>query len=450
MNTMIRKRILTLLLALMVGMVFSFADAEPVSAVSKPGKVKTVKVKALSQSSISISWSKSKKASGYLLYRNETLVKTGKKRSFTDKGLKPGLQYTYVVLPYKTYKKTQWFNKKTGKWQSKKPKKKWRGKKKRVKLRKYGSFSAMKTATTKGTRSARPVLKLLLPASSDKNVEPFVARYNATDSRYTIQLVKTSTAAGIDPASYDGLIIPGGAHVHPSFYGDSVRCNKHPFNKNLDRLEIALVQSFADAGKPILGLCRGAQVINVALGGTLKQDIGMGHYNDSNRQTTTVAGTAMRSLFGGSVATIHYHHQAVSRLAAGLTVTMVDARDGTVEAFSHTSLPIIGYQFHPDRMYLKTNPGIRYTGKLAIDYFFGICYAEKQKPPVPPETPAEPETPEEPETPVEPDPEIPAEPDPSVEPNPADETNPTDNGTASPSDGTEPPTDTNGTEPANQ
>lgn len=441
------RRFLTIMLALMVGMVFSFMDAEPVSAVSKPGKVKTVKVKALSQSSISISWSKSKKASGYLLYRNETLVKTGKKRSFTDKGLKPGLQYTYVVLPYKTYKKTQWYNKKTGKWQSKKPKKKWRGKKKRVKLRKYGSYSAMKTATTKGTRSARPVLKLLLPASSDKNVEPFVAKYNATDSRFTIQLVKTSTASGIDPASYDGLIIPGGAHVHPSFYGDSVKCSKHSFNKNLDRLEIALVQSFASAGKPILGLCRGSQVINVALGGTLKQDIGMGHYHDSNRQATTVAGTAMRSLFGSRVATIHYHHQAVSRLAAGLVVTMTDTKDGTIEAFSHTSLPIIGYQFHPDRMYMKTNPGIRHTGKVAIDYFLGICYAEKQKPPAPPETPVEPE----PETPVEPDPEIPSEPDSEAPETPANPETPDEPGQEAPAEPETNPTDnTNSTEPVNQ
>lgn len=369
------NKCIALFLALMVGIVFCMSGAEPAYAADKPGAVKKVTAKALSKTSIKVTWRKTKSASGYQLFRNETLIKKGKGASFTDTELKPGLKYTYVVRAYRTYKKTQWFNKKTQKWQSKKPKEKWRGDKRTVTKYKYGSWSPMKTVSTKGKSTVKkPVLKLLLPKSEDKNVAKFVKRYNATDNPYRIKLIKTGTAKGIKPSSYDGLIIPGGKHVHPSFYHAKVKCKKHKFVKSLDRLEIALVKKFVKAKKPVLGICRGCQLINVTLGGTLKQDIGKGHYHDKSRKTLTKKGTDMRKLYGTSVKTLHYHHQAISKLAKGLKVTMVDAKDGTIEAVQHKTLPVYGIQYHPDRMYVKVSPIVRKNGKKAIEYFFDVCY----------------------------------------------------------------------------
>ena len=358
------KKLIALLLALMVGFAFGAADAQPSYAAGKPGAVKKVTTKTLSDTSIKISWSKAKNASGYQLYRNETLVKKGEGTSFTDKGLQPGLKYTYVVRAYK----------KTGS------------------KYKFGSYSSMKVAATKGKRTMKKTeLKILVPKSEDKNVGKFVKRYNATDNPYIIKIVKTGTAKDIDPAKYDGLIIPGGKHVHPSFYHAKVKCKKHKYVKSLDRLEIALVKKFIQAKKPVLGICRGCQLINVALGGTLKQDIGKGHYHDKNRNTKTKKGTDMRKLYGASVHTLHYHHQAIKKLAKPLKVTMVDAKDGTIEGVQHKTLPVIGIQYHPDRMYVKASPGIRKSGKIVIEYFFDICYdlkAAGKAAPAKPKTPS--------------------------------------------------------------
>jgi len=238
----------------------------------------------------------------------------------------------------------------------------------------------MKAASTKGKRTMKKkVLKILVPKSEDKNVGKFVKRYNATDNPYIIKIVKTGTAKGIDPSKYDGLIIPGGKHVHPSFYHAKVKCKKHKFVKSLDRLEIALVKKFIKKKKPVLGICRGCQLINVTLGGTLKQDIGKGHYNDKSRNTKTTKGTDMRKLYGASVHTLHYHHQAIKKLAKPLKVTMVDAKDGTIEGVQHKTLPVFGIQYHPDRMYVKASPIVRKNGKKVMTYFFDVCYDLKAR-----------------------------------------------------------------------
>lgn len=381
-------KLIALLLALMVGFAFCMADVQPSYAASKPGAVKKVTTKTLSETSVKISWSKAKNATGYLLYRNETLVKKGAGTSFTDTHLKPGLKYTYVV---RAYRKTG------GKY-------------------KYGPYSSMKVAATKGKRTMKKTtLKILVPKSEDKNVGKFVKRYNATDNPYIIKIVKTGTAKGIDPAKYDGLIIPGGKHVHPSFYHAKVKCKKHKFVKSLDRLEIALVKKFIKKKKPVLGICRGCQLINVTLGGTLKQDIGKGHYHDKNRSTKTKKGTDMRKLYGASVRTLHYHHQAIKKLAKPLKVTMVDAKDGVIEGVQHKTLPVIGIQYHPDRMYVKASPSVRKNGKKVMTYFFDICYKAR----VGKTSPAKPQTPS-----AEPAPAVPA--DPMSEGTPPDDPAPDD------------------------
>ena len=238
------------------------------------------------------------------------------------------------------------------------------------------------------SKGERPELFILLPKTKYDDVEVFTEKYNLEENKYTLtyQIVSDDNDSDldvirsdeVDPADYDGLIIPGGKHVHPSFYGAEVECDKHGFDKPLDELEIKLVKQFVAAKKPILGLCRGSQLVNVALDGTLKQDIGMEHYHDSVRATTVRPDSVFYSRFGDNVETVHYHHQAVDELADDLTVTMVDTEDSTIEGYMHDSLPIVCYQFHPDRMYVKEDPQIVENGLYFMDYFFDMCHKEQQ------------------------------------------------------------------------
>lgn len=148
--------ILAVLLVFVVGISFSFGNVQTVSAASKPAKVKSIAAVSVSQHSIKVSWGKAKRAKGYQLFRNGYAIKAGNIRSFTDSGLAAGTKYTYKVRAYKTSKKKMWYNKKTGKWQKKKPKRKWRGKSKKVTVYHYGAFSYTAAAATRSAPTPTP------------------------------------------------------------------------------------------------------------------------------------------------------------------------------------------------------------------------------------------------------------------------------------------------------
>ncbi|GHV34231.1 gamma-glutamyl-gamma-aminobutyrate hydrolase [Clostridia bacterium] len=138
----------------------------------------------------------------------------------------------------------------------------------------------------------------------------------------------------------DFLLLTGGGDAHPGFYGQPLggSCD---IDKERDVLEFALFRAFADAGKPILGICRGMQLINVALGGTLIQ-----HIENHSRVGGADILHPINGLRGFDEVN-SAHHQAVGKLGAGLNIR---ARSGgIVEGISHDSLPIVGVQWHPER-----------------------------------------------------------------------------------------------------
>lgn len=164
-----------------------------------------------------------------------------------------------------------------------------------------------------------------------------------------------------DPASArqlaqlaDGLYLSGGGDIAPGCYGET----PHPLcgeaEEGRDQLEFILGKAFLDAKKPVLGICRGLQVLNVLLGGTLWQDIsdqtGLAHPNDSVHRVKTAEGSLFRSLFGAEFPVNSYHHQAVRDLAPGLVPEAWDESGRLIEAFSHEALPIWAAQWHPERM----------------------------------------------------------------------------------------------------
>lgn len=162
----------------------------------------------------------------------------------------------------------------------------------------------------------------------------------------------------------DGLIITGGRDVDPSTYG----AERHPTtdepvtdSRTRDALEFTLLRAALRRRLPVLGICRGAQVLNVALGGTLHQHlpdvVGHTRHQQGNAIFTTssiatVPGSRVAALVGPDTEAQCYHHQAIDRLGDGLVVSASDA-DGVIEAVEidpaqHPDRWVVAVQWHPE------------------------------------------------------------------------------------------------------
>ena len=155
---------------------------------------------------------------------------------------------------------------------------------------------------------------------------------------------------GGDPADCDGLVLPGGGDLEPWRYGqrNTASCGLEP---ERDAVEMALLNHFTAARKPVLGICRGLQTINVYFGGTLKQELA-GHTaaeGIDRLHRVWTAPSRLREICGESCIVNSAHHQAVDQLGTGLQAIQWTP-DGTVEALVHTKLPILAVQWHPERL----------------------------------------------------------------------------------------------------
>jgi putative glutamine amidotransferase len=155
----------------------------------------------------------------------------------------------------------------------------------------------------------------------------------------------------------DGLVITGGRDVDPATYGQQRHPKTDEPTGNRDAFEFALVAEALRRGLPLLGICRGAQVLNVALGGTLHQHLPdvVGHYQHQlgnavfNTSTIkTVPGTRVASVVGESTDAQCYHHQAIAELGSGLIASAWDS-DGVVEAVEGMGDSfVVAVQWHPE------------------------------------------------------------------------------------------------------
>jgi putative glutamine amidotransferase len=151
----------------------------------------------------------------------------------------------------------------------------------------------------------------------------------------------------------DGLVLQGGADISPLAYGEAPLNPEWAGDPVRDRYEIALVKAFTAAGKPLLGICRGAQLINVALGGSLHQDIPAHRSDDYDQHAHEVSlepGSGLARLYGetGPRRVVSIHHQAIKDLAPGLRVE-ARADDGVVEAVRGTGANYVcAVQWHPE------------------------------------------------------------------------------------------------------
>src|SRR3954469_10087954 len=152
----------------------------------------------------------------------------------------------------------------------------------------------------------------------------------------------------------DGLVLQGGADISPLAYGEEPQKPEWAGDAVRDRFEIALVQAFTAAQKPVLGICRGAQLINVALGGTLHQDIPNhrgDQYDKHSHKVRLEPGSGLARLYGetGPREVVSIHHQAIKGLGRDLVVEARSAEDGVVEAIrSRGPAYIAAVQWHPE------------------------------------------------------------------------------------------------------
>lgn len=150
--------------------------------------------------------------------------------------------------------------------------------------------------------------------------------------------------------SCDGLVLCGGGDIAPEYFGQK-SCGSNPPDKERDVCEFFLFEQYYGKGKPIFGICRGMQLINVALGGTLFQDIGTGvHFSekcDLYHRVINKAESWMWRLFGGEMIVNSAHHQACERPGDGVVITQTSC-DGMPEGL--LGKKVIGVQWHPERM----------------------------------------------------------------------------------------------------
>ena len=177
-------------------------------------------------------------------------------------------------------------------------------------------------------------------------------------------------------ASFDGLILCGGSDICPKYYGKEID-GSVKIDLERDEYEIAYLREFLKTGKPILGICRGHQLLNVILGGTLIQDIPNKaihtqiNGNDRFHKVKAEKNSIFEKLYGKEFYTNTSHHQAIDTLGEGLVPTLY--ADNIIEGCEHKTKPYITVQFHPERMCLDYEKNETINGIKIFEHFVDLC-----------------------------------------------------------------------------
>ena len=173
-------------------------------------------------------------------------------------------------------------------------------------------------------------------------------------------------------ACSDGFIFSGGEDIDPAYYGEENIASKNICSIR-DEFEKMLFDAAIKTGKPILGICRGMQVINVFLGGSLHQHID-GHVQEESREIRThsvsvIENTLLSDILDSKRVEVNsFHHQVIKTLAEGVTINAL-SDDGYIEAFHAKDHPfLIGVQWHPESYYNECE-----TSKKIFEAFINAC-----------------------------------------------------------------------------
>ena len=215
-------------------------------------------------------------------------------------------------------------------------------------------------------------LRLALPILSEENYRNYFTALDALGA------AGVPTGADANPADFDGLLLPGGGDVDPSFYHQKNTLSRD-IDRALDEMQFRALDRFLSAGKPILGICRGHQILNVYLGGTLIQHLPDGRHardagmpRDKAHLTLAERGSWIGSLYGPRFFTNSSHHQAVDTVAPDLIVDQ-RAEDGVIEGMHHARLPVFSVQWHPERMCFVHRRADTVDGSALLEWFLKQC-----------------------------------------------------------------------------
>ncbi len=211
------------------------------------------------------------------------------------------------------------------------------------------------------TGRRQPAGPLAIPVVRDALVETFFVDYStAVAAAGGLPVLLTMECDPVEvTARIDGLVLSGGADVDPRRYGATPGAHATPVEPLRDEFEHAVLGAAWLRGIPVLGICRGNQVINVHRSGTLvahlPADSGEAHSflgyprNHRSHLVEFVDGSVPHRLYGRQLRVNSLHHQAVDEVGTGLAVTG-RAPDGVVESIEAVDAPVVGVQWHPEML----------------------------------------------------------------------------------------------------
>ena len=176
---------------------------------------------------------------------------------------------------------------------------------------------------------------------------------------------------------YDGLIICGGNDIDPAYYNEKMNGSVN-IDAKRDMAEFALAKDFAEKKKPIFGICRGCQLLNVAFGGNLYQDISNASEHcsfsdyDLVHKVTVKKDSFLYKMYGVEFSVNSFHHQAIKETGNGFDV-LATADGTTIEGIIHKELPIFGVQWHPERMCFANKREDTVDGAEIFNFFIKLC-----------------------------------------------------------------------------
>lgn len=173
-----------------------------------------------------------------------------------------------------------------------------------------------------------------------------------------------------DIAGCDCLLLPGGGDITPAFFGEQNRGSRK-IDTELDILQLLALDCCIKNHIPVLGICKGVQVINVGFGGTLYQDMPTARFHsyedgDKYHDTFIEKGSWLYELYGNRAIVNSAHHQAIKELGSGLSAVQRCVKDDCIEAIVHRDLPILGVQWHPERI---DSSRAKISGAQVLVYF---------------------------------------------------------------------------------
>ncbi|MCM1496814.1 MAG: gamma-glutamyl-gamma-aminobutyrate hydrolase family protein [Bacteroides sp.] len=190
--------------------------------------------------------------------------------------------------------------------------------------------------------------KILIAGKPDQ-----IQNYVQAFQRFGVESISIFQCSWKEALALPGLVLPGGGDISPSLMKQENQGSVQ-IDETLDRLQFKILEEFCKARKPILGICKGLQVINVYFGGTIVQQLPTAHMHeyrngDQNHMTIALQDSVLERLYGLRFPVNSAHHQGIGVLGNGLEAIQF-AKDQVIEGIIHKKLPILGVQWHPERM----------------------------------------------------------------------------------------------------